>query len=275
MVVPLHKLKHNNFYYLNIEIEKLRIPVVLDTGCSTPFVLHKDFLDLIQNKKDNGEFLKTIDINGNEHKQKSYFINSIQIEKLIDIEATVEEDNPFFHTDGSKVHNPDKPLEQNNLSIQEWLDKKLGLMGFKVLKWNHYWCIDFLNSKMYAIRDWKNALKKLQLSSENLREIPLLENKQGIEIVIDTDFGVKRFIIDTACSKTLMRCPSEEIKEHTVALSSKFKVNDYNLGKQKIYFFNLPKEFNFDGLLGMDFLKDKTILFDFKNKKMFIKFRAF
>lgn len=270
--IPLHKLEYSDYYYLNIEIENHVIPVILDTGFSTPFALHKDFLDAIQNKRDEGQLLTTIDINGNTYKKKSYLIESIEIEKQLNVKATVEQDDPFFHTYGSSFSSSIASKEINP-KVQEILDKKIGTMGFRVLKDLPYWCIDFPGSKMYAIRDLESGLKKLNLSSKNLLEIPILDHKDGIEIVIDTDFGIKHFILDTASSNTLINCPSEKSAEHTTALSNKFIANNHHLGKQEIFFFNLPQEFKCDGLLGMDFLKDKTILFDFKNNKMFIKIK--
>lgn len=272
--IPLYKLGHSNFHYLTVEIENQIIPALLDTGFSIPFSIDKYFLDKIKNKEQRKDPFCSIDINGNEHKNTHYFVHLIKLANFIEINASAQEEDRDF--EGNKITNPNisasKKLGKKTQlpSEKERIDKKIGKIGSKVFKGSDYWCFDFLNSKIYYLEKWEKALKKLHLSLDEFVELSLVKNKSHIVISLDTDFGEKTFILDTAASQTIMKCPSEKYLEHQIVISKKFSANGSSLGKKKIYLFNFPSKFLVDGFLGMDFLKDRVILLDFKHHKIFI-----
>lgn len=97
---------------------------------------------------------------------------------------------------------------------------------------------------------------------------------------IDSDIGELVLILDTGSTSTIVSeklYPVETEKifdcRGLLAFTSKrFSIRDRDFGPKNLYFMEIAKDLQeFDGVLGMDFIKDNVIYIDFTKSEIYIQ----
>lgn len=270
--IPMISLRDSPFLCLEALVENKKALLVIDTGSSKIVALNEDFLKEIKNKNNNG-CSKYLDLNGNAYDLQEFTLKSMKIKgegtgeiNFMDVLVTEESDD--FIKNAGKINKT--PNELSKLTKEE-LEKKTGRIGIDVFRKHNYWLFDFPNQFLYFIKGVEETKETLGLLLDEFIEVPLETTSSHMVIQIETDFGIKKFVLDTACQVTILRVPTSEYSNSQYIKTKKFIANGKDFGVTELFLFDLPPVFNtFDGLLGIDFLKSRAVLFDFENNRIFI-----
>jgi hypothetical protein len=229
---------------VNVSIEGNIYPLEIDLGSSLPFFLHQDVLQNI-----NKTFYGTAewsDFRGQRYESPTYKIPEIKLGGLIFIDQLTAQNREDFYINATLESAPSQPI---------------GVIGLPILE-KYNLLLDFPHSAIYASSDYQ-TLQNTGVLSHNLLAIPFISHPDGILFSVETDAGVYRFILDTGCTSTAMRAPHQ-------AYTKKFCILGYDFGKRFIKVIDLSPRFEFDGILGMDFLLDYSCFIDYSNKLIYI-----
>lgn len=247
--IPVTLDAHSN-PIINVSIEDNTYPLLLDLGSSISFSLQNKILQKI-NKHKFGNY-KWLDYKGNQYESPLYTIPAVKISNLTFSHALAKRDDDGFQDNVSLEPSQELPTG---------LRPPSGMIGLPILeKYNLF--LDFPHSKMYGCKDYL-SLQKQGLLSKNLLAIPFAPHPDGIFIQVETDAGVQRLKFDTGATLTVIRAPHPSITE-------KFCIKGHDFGKQPIKSLELCQQYDFDGALGMDFIKEHPIFIDYVNKTIFI-----
>jgi len=229
---------------IDVSVEGTMYPFKLDLGSSISFSLGEKILQKIDRTK-YGTFT-WFDFRGNPYESPLYIIPEIKIGNLIFSNAFANRDSEDFHA---------------NATIEGQPQQFSGVIGLPILeKYNLF--LDFPHSKMYASNDHL-SLQTHGLLSQNLLAIPFTLHPDGIILNVETDTGIHRLMIDTGATLTVMRT------SHPI-FTKKFCIMGHDFGERPIKVLDVSPQFDFDGAIGMDFIKDHPIFIDYTNKIIFI-----
>ena len=261
----------SNLPYTEIEIEGAKYRVKIDLGSSSQCCLHRQLLDKISK-----QFYRTyqwFDIKGNIYESKAYLVPKIKIRTCQLSNLTVGEEPLEFVSDGSLIW---KSSDFSSFKDSTETDGRLGWELFQGL----YPFFDLKNSVFYITRGSK-SLKREGYIVEKLVSVPFEMTRFGCVVVIDTDLGKRRFLLDTGASDSIIKPSAVENKEteeiinwasaKKVMTLSKFMIGSHDCGDMKMYLYELsPKFENIDGILGMDFFKKYVIFIDCDERQLWI-----
>ena len=233
-----------NIPVINVRIENNIYPLELDLGMSFPFSLTPKVLQEI--RTDSYSTAHWLDFKGNEYQSPIHTVPGLQIGNQIFLDARITQDTEDFY---------------ENTRIEGAFSEKFGRIGLPILeKYNLF--LDFPHEAVY-ICDTLSRLQEPGLLSTHLLAIPFLFHKHGILLSVETKTGVLRLILDTGCTKTVVR--------HPYALSvSEFRIMGHDFGSRSICPIDLCSDFDFDGYLGMDFLMEHPLFIDYSNKIIYL-----
>lgn len=229
---------------VNVNIQGEIYPLEIDLGSSFLFSLNPESLEKI--KKHRYGTASWSDFKGNKYQSLAYAIPDIKLGNLSVLDALVSEDRKDFHI---------------NASLHGLPSKQIGSMGRPILE-KYNLLLDFRNSTIYASNSHLD-LQKAGLFSYNPLTIPFELHRDGILLCIETDRGNYRLILDTAATHTAIRSPYPNS-------TSKFKLMGHDFGKQSIIPIDLNPNLDYDGYLGMDFLREHPIFIDYTNKLIYL-----
>lgn len=239
--------------------------VELDTGMDRPFALRTELLDRLNGKQEDG-IAQSWDINHNEYHSFSFVIPEIIWEAATITKMSAKEENIYFLTQGSFLQSPLEISERT----QEYLDKVSGRMGLECLLAAPYcWFFDLPHRELYLIRDLNKAVKRGQFSLEGFVEVPLEIINSKLIVSLETDFGWKRFVVDTGASVSLLKADSDEAN-HKWLKTERFGIQGTDFGSWEFYLFDFSELLEADGILGVDFLGEHALFLDLKNQKAWI-----
>ncbi len=248
-----------------IEIEKEKYFLIVDSGADSELSIKTEVLDRIEKKLLGQTHWQ--DIKGNEYESSRYQIPEIKMGK-------VQIKNAKAH-DG---YTEEKGHLWGNRKKSEF--EISGTIGINLLGISRHLLLDFYNSEFFIFRkreDLKHFRKEGYLL-ENLVEIPFEGDNNRIIFQIDTDEGQKKFLLDTGASISMIRpvfisAEERDAMQHSTLIItfSKFMISGHDFGETDLYAYNVPEKFeDIDGILGMDFCKKHVIYLDFKEKKALI-----
>lgn len=259
---PVHFVSQSPCW--KIEMERKTFLVEIDTGFSNQFALKGDVLDCLSNKSSLGVH-NTIDVSGNEYTKFTFQIPEIKLVDAKITNATVIEENLFLLEKGSALF-PDREISAEH---QKYLDEVSGRIGMEVLLQMDYWLFDLGNSSICVIKDLYKARKRGIFNLTGFLEVPFELDDCLVITEFDTDFGKKKFILDTGATLSVLM-PQEGEEAHQWVTTQKFGVEDACLGAMDLYLFRFSEKLGVDGILGMDFFRNHAIFLDVKNQKLFI-----
>ncbi len=253
----------NGHPLIQMEIEGNIYPLSIDLGSYAQMSIDKEVLEKIK-KKPYG-LAKFNDFKGNNYVSPKYLIPEIRIGNTIFVEVIAAEENEDFKKNTVLWDNPESTSSRLG-----------GKMGRALLKRNTSLLLDFPNSRVAFIEN-PRLLKTVSFSEDSLA-IPFEYTSFGITLMVNTDLGVKRVFLDTGCTINAIRatqCQNLECQIDRNGLpyfmSSQFNIGNKSFGKIQLYPLDIAIGIDeFDGILGMDFMRHHTFYIDFQHKVLYI-----
>jgi hypothetical protein len=264
--VPIRYLPFLNGAHIEITIENKKYNVLLDTGSEIGLSFPGKIIDVIQDKKwlSKSEY---IDFKGNRYPSNRFQISKVKIGKNLVIEnLTAHEENPNFLREGRKLN----PV--NN--INDWFWDKMdcifcdGKMGVDALRKTICY-FDFPGSTFYISKDLSSLIDTCEFFLDNFSQIPCEIEKYGVVVKLKTDLGLKRFLLDTGSTTSILNLENKSTEEDDKIMN--IIIDDCSLGSWAFKSYQLSSSFhNLDGILGIDFFKKYRICIDFEKEIVYI-----
>lgn len=209
-----------------------------------PLYLGKDVLSQID-KKSNG--LMTIDVNNDQIEVLTYLIPKIEIGDLV-----------YY----------------NVLAMEFDEDNQAAMIGLKFFE-DQNLLLDFPNSTIITCNDL-NKLKQVGYFIEEMTKAPCEVGRKGLIVAADTDLGLVKLGVSSINAWSIMRLDLAREKimsasEKQFLTTSSFKIGERDFGCKDFYLYDLsPATYKADGCIGMDFLKNHILYFNFRSKTVYI-----
>lgn len=250
---------------INLEIENKKLSLMLDTGSSEAFHLENCNIEKILNNKSLDVKNKTpyryMDILGNENNVTSWIVDNLSISNVIFNNVKIVELQSWGLNIGEKI------IQTEVIGLGIFYEKKI--------------ILDFKKNKLIILKDTPEYTK-------NWSSYPIEQTESGLKIIVYAHNKPLKFIIDTAASHSIVfssRLPNQNEYLGCNVISSEALSSDCNVQNilirdvkgniQNEYAITInslpPKNIEFDGLLGMSFMKNKIILIDLATKVLYIQ----
>lgn len=265
-ILPI-KFETGNLPYVDMMIEGKNYPLVLDLGSRLELDLHDDVLETLHKSPYGTE--KWRNLKGIEFQYPAYLLPKVEIGSLTFRKVIVAE----FPKEREKEY-----LITKDLSHKKRPSPTVGYLGRGLLK-NVNLLMDMECSKVILT----NSLKKLKKSGYDLthfEQIPFELIPKGILVLVDTDLGRMKLLLDTGCTFSILHgfLSPQNIEEDADSYgfptfeSTYFTMNGIDFGRQAFYFIDITEALSdIDGFLGMDFIKKHVIYIDFSRKVLYIQ----
>ncbi len=229
---------------INISIEGTTYSLEFDLGSSFPVSLNEKILKTIHKISYGTAYWS--DFRGTRYESPAYTIPEIKIGNLILADVFSKQNNEDFHI---------------NVSFDALVSQPPGAIGHPILeKYNLF--LDLPHSAIYASNSYL-PLQQAGLLSKNLLVIPFVLHPDGILLICKTDEGIQRLLLDTGATHTVIRAP------HPTS-SSQFCLMGHDFGAHSIIPIDLCSRFDYEGFLGLDFLKKHSLFIDYPHKLIYL-----
>lgn len=249
---------------VDVEIDGNLYPIGISPGLKFPMNLDRKIITNI-NKKPYGK-VQWKSITGVSFEASSYTIPKIKIGDLVwtDVITTEVSEESVGNVTLWK-----------NLDTTKTYNKYVGELGRPFFE-KYNILFDFSHEKIIISNDYKK-MKQEGYDLEKMVKIPLQDGR-GIILSAATDLGIRNFDIDTGSTLNIIRTSLLQGKECKPELhgldtftTSKFIVSGNDFGQIMLYSYELPTELHeIEGTLGMSFLNDHIVYFDYKNRVVYI-----
>lgn len=229
---------------IDVLLEHEVYPMKLDLGNFFSFSLGREILTKISKTKYGTS--RWHDFRGKQYESPIYTIPEIRIGNLTFFNVFINQDSEEFHANTTLIGAP--------LQLP-------GVIGLSILR-KYNLLLDFPHSAIYACKDL-SSLQDIRLFSHHLLAIPFTAHPDGIIFSVETDTGTHRLMLDTGATTLAIRAPHP-------SSTKKFSIMGHDFGAHFVMPIDLNTQFDFDGLLGMDFLHKYSIFIDYFNKIVFI-----
>ncbi len=229
---------------INISIEGTAYPLEFDLGSSFPVSLNEEILKTIHKISYGTAYWS--DFRGTRYESPAYTIPEIKIGNLILDDVFSKQNNENFHI---------------NVSFDDLVSQPTGAIGHPILK-KYNLFLDLPHSAIYASNSYL-PLQQAGLLSKNLLVIPFVLHPDGILLICKTDEGIQRLLLDTGATHTVIRAP------HPTS-SSQFCLMGHDFGAHSIIPIDLCSRFDYEGFLGLDFLKKHSLFIDYPHKLIYL-----
>ncbi len=206
------------------------------------------------------------DVFGNRYESNEYIIPRIKISGFVWKKPRLIQDVKEFHKNtiiSEKNSNPQRTT--------------VGAFGRTFLNRRNL-LIDCANKKLVCTNS-KMILKTLGYNLSSWIVVPIELTKKGIIVRINTDFGIKKLILDSGANiiaihddmKDSIDWKKDEYGFLTCP-TNLFEVSGYKFSRQNLYKLEFSDTFltHADGLLGMSFLEDYEFYIDYENELLYI-----
>lgn len=250
----------NYLPFIDLEIEKNAYSLMLDLGLQSQMAVDREILKKI-NKKPYGTE-KAIDFTGKCYNSQKYLIPEIKIGNTVFFDVILKETSERFENEYMRYHANDVP-------------KKIGMVGRALLKRKNIF-LDFPHLRMAFIEN-RNE-KDLPFSVDSMLAVPYERISTEIVLNIETEFGEKKFLLDTGCTVRTIKTTHSQQREiqkddlgQEYITTSKFVIAGKDFGQGRLYLWNPGSKFKeIDGILGMSFLRHYALYIDFHKKTLYI-----
>lgn len=229
---------------VNVSIEGNIYLLEIDLGSPFSFSLNREILQNIH--KTSYGTAEWSDFRGQRYESPAYTIPEIKIGNLTFANAVTKQNREDFHINVTLGSPPAQPI---------------GSIGSPILK-KYNLFLDFPHSAIYASSD-SLLLQQAGLLYKNLLVIPFILHSDGILLGVETDTGTYRLMLDTGATHTAIRVPHP-------ASTKQFCIMGHDFGARAIFGIGLNPRLDFDGCLGMDFLREYSLFIDYSKQLVFI-----
>lgn len=240
--------------------------LMLDTGATDHIDLSPAAIEKIGVSEPIGTFT-WYDVNNNKYVSDVFQSKSdIHFDKFVVHKPTVKLEQEDFLNKGSSIKGPPNPTRARNTHLSN-----MGSINATTLRAGKYWLLDLKEPSLWFIKDLSKAFSRNEISREDFIEVDLLKNFEHLVVSVQTDFGVKKFAIDTGAEVSSLSPTGANTKVEFIN-SESFVMSGYDFGSQSMLTFSIFGEnFDaFDGFIGLDFLEKHRIIFDFEKNKAYI-----
>jgi len=247
---------------ITAEIEGKPYLLQVDLGNRFSLYFEKKVLEGLE-KKLSGT-AATRDVRGIRYKTAKYSLPKLKTGTFVWTNVEAREEHPDYKKNTTFFADP-------NNTPQFHVD---GNIGQKILE-THNLLMNFSHSVMFASNDFA----KLDGEGYPVKKwcrVPLLSTKHGIYLDVRTEIGLKRFVLDTGATHSIVR--SSEVEEEAGEEIKSFSFQKFEIGgrdfrnKTLLQFPMSPKLSDCNGIIGMDFLHDYAFYLDFKNEFAYFDF---
>lgn len=250
---------------VEVKIAKKTFPVIVDLGSKLELSLAQEVLKGIPHKLHATENISNF--RGTQFKRTTYKIPSINL-------GSMPFNNPIV------VGRPAKDEQEYVIWQSSQAESErvpCGALGRGLLKETNL-LIDMKHSQL-IVTSRKELLKAEGYELESFTKVPFTLDAKGLIIDLDTDFGKKRFLVDTGFTLTMMhkylfpKGSSQAKKKYNLPVisSEHFSIGGKEYGSKEIYFLEMAKDLQvFDGVLGMDFISKHVMYIDFSELQIYI-----
>lgn len=261
--IPVSFFPFNDRPTMEIEIEGKKYRVLIDLGFSRPLSLQDKSIRKIHKKQfvENSDFMG---IKGKIYRVKEFFAPEVKLVNGLLKNVTIVEESLDFFNDGRifpSMRIWDRFKERLELAIIK------GRIGWAVFR-ETVCFFDFPHSTVYLGKEVAELLEKTGYLSPDFIQIPFEMENYGLIFSIRTDLGIKRFLLDTGATCSLLR--GSEISTKDGYITDQFQLAGHELGPWQFCFTTISDAFQCDGILGVDFFKEYPICFDFENQFAYI-----
>ena len=258
--IPLFFLPCTDTPLIHAEIEGRIVCLKVDLGASCDLMLKERILEKVQDKEFQG-LSKAFDSAGTSYNDAQYLLPKIKIGNLNIQDAFAGEENLQFLTKGSKL----------GYWKQKWIDQQLflidGRIGCGILSHVHCY-FDLPHQALYLAKSLEQ-IRKCYASDEFI-EVPFELQNGLIFLTASTDFGVKRFLLDTGASVSIVRKSTfPGVKNDWI--KSKLVLKGFDFGQWEFFLYEITERLQIDGVLGIDFFKKYGVHLDFEHSKAYIQ----
>lgn len=234
--------------FLDINIEKTKIPIEIITGTQASFELREKILNNIKEKKIL-RLCERQDCLGNTFYFRVFLIPKIQIGDIVLKNIEIQEISEDL--------------------IKKTKDEQNGSIGYGFFsKYNVF--LDLAKNRIFL----SNNLTKLKHSGFDIKtseKIKFTGSRIGAIIPVTTDYGIKKLSVNTGANYNILRASKQEKKEVLIP-SSNFIIGKTNFKNCRIGFTDISSQFmEIDGFLGMDFFLNHKIYIDFKKNHLYVE----
>ncbi len=245
-----------------VEIQGGKYEVEIDLGSKTALTLNKSVLEQIE--KTPGGVSRWMNFMGEKYEAPKYFINEVKAGNFSIKNVTSKEESGNFANQGSIIIQD--PMHE--------AAEKAGRIGRDFFSKRNLF-LDFHRSVFIICSNMKD-LKRNNYQPDKFTQTPITLTSDGVVIDVETDIGVKKFLLDTGSTISAIR--NTHIQENStirngmpVYESSKFTIRGTDFGGQILYLLDISPDFkDSDGILGMDFLIEHAVYLDFSKNIAYI-----
>lgn len=256
--IPLLFFPDEEWGYVEATIEGKKRRLFVDLGGGHEFYLLDDAIADLKRKEKTSENT-FFDLNGKEYSSSSFVVDPIQVGKLTISQIEIRQEPLEFHLSGGILGTPD------SLPSFTPHDGRIGAQFFRT--WP-FWYIDFQKGAIYALRNFQSIAKTPSFPPRPWVEADLEPLEPQFAISVETPFGKHRFVLDSGSEISLLRTP-DGFAPGRVAVSF-FKIGDHDFGETRFTLYPISEKCDgFDGILGLDFLKQHPFYLDLERKKVF------
>lgn len=253
---------------ISVEIEGNSYPLELDLGSKTPLSLQARVLEKIH-KEEQG-ISHYLDFRGNKYECPNYIIPSASLHGFSTSKVGIKEE-AFTFSSATQIYNG------SGRSKEEITFQYFGRVGLDFFSQRNFF-MDCSRPCLIICRNLQD-LRKDGYETKHFVSCPFQLTPLGIVLHVETDQGLMRFLVDTGCTDTVIRASffgeQKYDKYHNgmpVIPTKKFTIDHLDFGRAELCVLDITPymEKFIDGLLGMDFLKNWPIFFDFKKQLFYI-----
>ncbi len=272
--IPIGFLPYADTVYAIVEIQGQKYRLNLDLGLTFFCELKKQVLESLD--KELVGNTRSVGIRGDHFVSSVYSLPQVKIGRARYFHVQVREQRDEFEK--RTVLFPSKKdggLMQEKKEYENAISGYLGLGLF--LYSTPVLFLDLQNSSVFMVKDLRR-FHEVPYSPEKMAQVPLQVENGYLVIEVETDFGRRRFLLDTGATLNLLK-PSflidgEEILsclEKKIISSATFQVGGVDLGSEDFCLFPMSSDLGeIDGILGMSFFRKYAIFLDFQNHVAYI-----
>jgi hypothetical protein len=261
--IPLHFFRYTDLAVVNMVFEGKSYAMRIDTGSNKCFSLNESALQAIQKKEHLGT-AKFFDGKGKEYEVPRFLVSRAMLGAWELENSIVDQADIDYLTKGSKLWE-DKTITNRTKKQLKYLDGRIGLKGLDIFN-----CFfDYPNAVLYISKNLQELKKHPSCSLEDFNVFSFELTGQGIIFLIDTDFGMKRFLLDSGCSFTLIK---KFAIEKRAIRTWRLKIGGRDYGAWNLMPYKITDRLkDVDGILGVDFFRQYAIDIDFENQVAYVE----